>query len=83
MRCQRGDKGLRVGERRPMAGQIKLIIPRLKLGEGIHIGRHIAIGRTDNAGRPFHNMVAGEQSTAFLQSEAEMVAGVPRRRHGL
>ena len=61
MRGQRSDKGRRVGEWWPMARQIKLIIARLKLSEGTHIGRHIAIWRADHAGGPGHDMIRAEQ----------------------
>ena len=58
------------------------IIPGHQLFEARHVIAHVAIGRDDDAGRPAHHVIAGEQRAAFLQREAQVVRGVPRRRDG-
>ena len=50
-----------------------------QLVETRHVGRHVAIGRHHDGGRPAHDMIAGEQRVAKLI--AKMVRGVPRSRN--
>src|SRR6202011_728319 len=82
-----GDEGadelLRLGDGRSVGRPIDRVRTAEKLVQRGHIGRHVAVGRGDNAGRPPHDMVAAEQYSAVGQSEAQMVRGVARRVHRL
>ena len=41
--------------------------------EGGDVGGHVAVGRSDDAGGPFHDMVAGEEGVFLREGEAHVV----------
>ena len=59
-----------------MGGVIDAILAVIEFLQARHIRRHVAIGGRDDAGGPFHHMVASEQCAGFVQRVANMVAGV-------
>ena len=76
------DEWLRIGDRGTVRRPVKVVVARQELGERAHIGRHVAIGRRDNAGRPPHDMIAGKERAILGEREAEMVRGVAGRVDG-
>ena len=69
----------RLFDRFAMRGVEHPVLARVELVEALHVIAHVAIGRDHDAGRPAHDMVAGEQRAAFLQREAEVVRHVSGR----
>ena len=55
------------------------VLARHQLVEARHVIAHVAIGRDNDAGRPAHHVIAGEQCAALLQRKAKVVRGVARR----
>ena len=66
-----------------MGGPEDLVPALLKLCQGTHIGRHIAIRRRHNGRRPSHHMIPGEKGLLLPQSEAEVVGGMAGGMHRL
>ena len=60
-------------DRFAMRGIEDPVLARVELLEAFHIVAHVTIGRDHDAGRPPHDMVAGEQRAAFLEREAQVV----------
>ena len=67
----------------PVGWVINAVFTLVQFLQARQIIAHIAIGRTNDTGRPFHHMVTCKQRATFSQSKAEMVAGMPRRRNRL
>ena len=68
---------------RAVGGVINAVFTVVQLLQARQIVTHVAIGRTNDARRPFHDMVACKQRATLLQRKAQMIAGVPRRCHRL
>jgi hypothetical protein len=73
------DEGLRIVDRGAVRRPINGVVTVQQLFERAHIGRHVAVGRRDDARRPPHDMIAGEERALFGKREAEMVRSVARR----
>ncbi len=57
----------RLLDRLAVGGVIDPVLALVQQREAFHVGAHIAVGRNHDAGRPAHDMIAGEQRVAFLQ----------------
>ncbi|KAI1690811.1 hypothetical protein DdX_22289 [Ditylenchus destructor] len=59
-----------------MGGVIDAILAPEQFVEAGHIVAHVAVRWRDHAGRPAHDVIAGEQRTAFLEREAKVIGGM-------
>src|SRR3546814_4568517 len=62
----------RLGHRGTVRGVIDAVAAVVEFRQARHIGRHVAIGRADHAGRPGHDMVAGEQRPRSEEHTSEL-----------
>ena len=75
------DQLARIGYRRAVRGVIDPIVAVVEFLQAGHIGGHVPVRRRNHAGRPGHDVIAGEQRAAFDHLIAQVVAGVARGRH--
>src|SRR3990170_687261 len=72
------DMRLGIENGRAMGRHIDRVVPVEQLLERTHIRPHFSVGWNDNAGRPAHHVVAGEQNALFGKRKTEMVGGMAR-----
>lgn len=68
---------------RTMGRIINPVFAVIELLQACHIIAHVAVGGTDHARRPFHDMIARKKGTTFNQRVANMVRCVSGRGYGL
>ena len=79
MMQQGPQKALRLGDRTAVAGPIDGMVEGAQLFQQIEIEPHGAVRRSDDGGRPAHDVVAGEQGFFLDQFETDVVHGVAGR----
>ena len=58
-------------------------LTRPKLGQGVHIGPHIAIGRADHGAAPAHHMIGREEHAIALHREGQVIGAMAGGVDGL
>src|SRR5260221_3035469 len=81
MRDEGADMRVGIGDRRAMRRPVRGIVAVEQLRERAQIGIHVAIRRRDDAGRPAHDVIAGEEDFLLVQRETQMVRGMAGRMH--
>ena len=80
---ERADVGLRAVDAGAVGRPVADVVALEKAGEASHVVAHVAVRRRDDAGRPAHHVVAGEEEAVLAKREADVVRGVAGGVHAL